>query len=282
MSNFNEIEQEVIILSAVWEMVDDMVNLEIFQHPPTPSDAQLTFRTATHMRLFNVLLGDFLSRLNVENRKALPFNLPRPNQGARATDQTYLFYLRQVCVSHEFGDAYGILGVVNDFSDWLEETVTIENVCFSELQIKEDITVMRTVFLKLCSNIGKHNFLRLSHNANLLVELLRDNGHEISTNDAYLVLPEFYEWFHSNIFAYHASTISEFLNNLRHEIYSYLRPEFDRSYQDVPPPPRYRFDTPATIKQPTAKVMYWNLMNMVRRGPIMPRFRVNAFLKKRY
>src|SRR5215218_1142153 len=44
--------------------------------------------------------------------------------------------------------------------------------------------------------------------------------------DALLALADFYEKFHTDILNYHASTIAEFLNNIRWGIYEYLQPEF--------------------------------------------------------
>lgn len=54
------IEQEVIVLKAVWQLVDEMVNHEmfVFTHPDA---AWLTPSTLTHQRLFNILRVDFLS-----------------------------------------------------------------------------------------------------------------------------------------------------------------------------------------------------------------------------
>lgn len=64
MTSYNELEQEVIILEAVWGMIDDMVNREMFVLGERASDTNLLPSTGTHQRLFNVLLVDFLSRPN--------------------------------------------------------------------------------------------------------------------------------------------------------------------------------------------------------------------------
>ena len=83
--------------------------------------------------------------------------------------------------------------------------------------------------------------------------MLEANGHTIDEGQAYLVLPEFYEWFHSDFFAYHSSTIAEYLNNLRLGIFTYLQPEFARAYHDVEPRPMYRFQAPRAITHPEVK-----------------------------
>lgn len=61
---FTSTEQELIVLRAVWELIDEMVNYEIFTKPNRVKDAELVPKTMTHKRLFNILLVDFLSKPN--------------------------------------------------------------------------------------------------------------------------------------------------------------------------------------------------------------------------
>lgn len=58
---FTGIEHEVIILYAVWDMIDEMVNFNMFEKFAGREDTSLMFSTSTHTHLFNVLLADFLS-----------------------------------------------------------------------------------------------------------------------------------------------------------------------------------------------------------------------------
>jgi hypothetical protein len=95
------------------------------------------------------------------------------------------------------------------------------------------------------------------------------------------VLPEFYEWFHRNIFDYHSSTVAEYMNNLRLGIFAYLQPEFDRAYHEVETRPKYRFYIPSAITNPLTKEMYCELVNIVRARPFMPRFQVSQYAKMR-
>jgi len=44
----------------------------------------------------------------------------------------------------------------------------------------------------------------------------------------------------------------------------------------------YRFHVPSAITHPLAKEMYWELMNVVRAPPYMPKFEVSQYLKMRY
>jgi hypothetical protein len=97
------------------------------------------------------------------------------------------------------------------------------------INIETTIRVPRISFINISGNIAKHSFPRLSVNAREIQKLLELNGHQIDIEQAYLAMPDFYQWFHTDIFAYHSSAIGEFLNNIRWGIYDYLRPEFLRS-----------------------------------------------------
>jgi hypothetical protein len=51
----------------------------------------------------------------------------------------------------------------------------------------------------------------------------------VKTHDALLIMEEFYNQFHNDLFNYHISTIVELLNNLRWAIYEYLQPIYSQS-----------------------------------------------------
>jgi len=235
VTTFSETEQEAIILNAMWAMIDDMVNYEMFVKTERTTDVVLMFSTSTHMRLFNVLFVDFLSQPRPAQGGSVPFDLPQPPPNARQADLTHLFYLRQVCAAPKLGpNASMIAGPLDGFSDWLEAEAVVEKVWLPSINTELDFRIGRLQFMKICGDIAKHNFLRLSQNVKRLRQVLKANGHTIDEGQAYLVLPEFYEWFHRNIFAYHS------------------------------------------------KEMYWELMNMVRARPYMPRFDVSQYAKMRY
>lgn len=281
---FTPIEQEVIILKAVWELISEMVNYEMFFKPTRTSDAELRFNSSTHQRLFNVLLVDFLSQPQRNEKKLLPFNLPETPSNARLSDSTYLFYIRKICADPKLNSAVDhIRDPLDAFGDWLDAYCLIEKVWLPSIDLETDIRVPRITFLKICGDLGKHNFARLERNVKKICKILAENQHPIDESKGYLVLPEFYDWFHRQVFAYHASAIAEFLNNLRWGIYEYLRPEFARSFtRDDPASIAYHFIYPPGCNKPVAQAMYWDLMNEVRFEPYMPRFEVTRYLKMRY
>ncbi len=272
---FSRTEQEAIVLYAVWDMIDGMVNFEIFTDKPKAFDAQLTFQTATHRHMFNVLLADFLSKPAKGT-----FDLPEAN-GSASTDHTYLFYLRQICDAPLLGpNADSLRPPVENFVEWLEERCVAEKVWFPSIEVQTDISIQRILFIKICGDIAKHNFSRLDRNVDRLIKILRENDIEIDEGQGFVLLPEFYDWFHNNIFAYHATMIAEHLNNIRWGIFEYLLPEFARSFEIIDAETRmYKFNFPENCQNALAQAMYWNLMNQVRSRPWFPKFETSQFLR---
>lgn len=282
---YSETEQEAIILKAVWDMIDGMVNFGLFcKLPETEDGAQRTedillmFEDTSARTLFNILLTEFLSY-----PQAGTFDLAGPRSGASASDRTFLFHLRRICACPTLGfDQHLIAEPVNAFGLWLEETIEFERAWFPRLDIECDLRITRLEGIKLCGNIAKHSFPRLSDNADKLKKLFDRQGHSIKPEDAYAFMPDFYEWFHDNFFIYQSSVIAEFLNNIRWGIYGYLKPCFEAAYTPEPIAdlPMYTYRIPASIGRDTlAFSMFWDLMNDQRSPPYFPRFTVSAMHK---
>ena len=277
---FTATEQEVIVLKAVWELIDEMVNYEMFIKPDRVNDVTILPNTATHQRLFNILLVDFLAMPDLK-----PFGLPALPIDSLKSERSYLFYLRRICDAPRLNPTAGnaIRVPLEAFLQWLEAECFVEKVWLPSIDVETDIRLKRVQFIKICGNIAKHNFARLNRNVKEICQILKDNGTNIDIDQGYLVVPEFYEWFHNNVLNYHVSAIAEFLNNIRWGMYEYLRPEFERSYiQSGPDSIGYRFLFPADCNKPIAQTMYWDLMNAIRSEPYMPRFEVTQYLKMRY
>ena len=280
---YTDLEREVIVLKAVTDLIDDMVNYEIFEPIRSMRDMNLNFRSMTHKRLFNVLLVDLLSTPMNDD-----FGLAAIPENAQGSAGTFLYYLRLICESPSLYDtdaapSAALAGPVEFFATWLDAECQVEKVWLPSINIETTIRVPRILFIKICGDMAKHSFPRMSINARRLRKLLADNGNQIDIEQAYLAMPEFYEWFHDNIFTYHSSSIGEFLNNIRWGIYDYLAPEFSRSYRkpDVKSV-AYEFDHPDGCNSDLARSMYWDLMNWARSAPYMPRFEVTKYLKMRY
>lgn len=277
---FSKTEQEIIVLKAIWEMIEEMVNYEIFVKLRGTDEVALMFNSRTCQRLFNVLVVDFLSQ-----PRKWPFDLAVPSPNASASERSLLFHLKRICDDPRLNSSGGneLRLSLDNFVQWLEAKCCVEKVWLPSIGVELDITVRRISFIKICGNIAKHNFARLSVNVEHIRKILQENGVSIDDDQGYLVIPEFYDWFHKNVFGYHSSAIAEFLNNIRWAIYTYLRPEFDRSFtRDDPNSIMYRFKYPPECNMALTKAMYWDLMNAIRSEPYVPKFEVTRYLKMRY
>jgi len=284
---FNAVEQEAIVLNAIWSMIDEIVNFAIFMPIGVKTqDVVLMPQTSETRQIAHILLGDFLSPLVSRGKNDLPFGLPKPPREARQSDFSFLFYLRRIAADPQLGNETAALApTVEAFSAWLEQDTHIEKVWLPSIEVEVDLDIARMTWIKICADIGKHSFARLEGNVRKIVDILQAHGKSIDEGMGYTVLPEFWEWFHDHLFAYHLSTIAEFLNNIRWAIYEYLRPEFSRAYHVtgmVSGAEMYAFHYPDGIEAPLAKTMYWGLMNMVRSQPYFPRFTVTPSLKSRF
>jgi hypothetical protein len=280
MPIFTQTELEVIVLKMVWDSIDEMVNYEMFAKLASIEDVTLMFKSMTHQRLFNVLLVDFLSQ-----PRQWPFGLGMPAAGVPTSERSILFHLKRVCLSPQLspGNGMSIRSPLDALQQWLETECQIEKVWLPSINLETTINVKRVKFIKICGDIAKHSFGRLSRNVDAICEILKSNGAPIERDEGYLVLPDFYEWFHKDVFSYHSSALGEFLNNLRWGLYEYLQPEYSRSFsKDEPPSIKYRYRYPLNCVNPIARSMYWDLMNAVRSKPYMPRFEVTRYLKMRY
>jgi hypothetical protein len=284
----NEIEQECIILNSAWEMVDGMVNWAMFVKHDRTEPTNMMFETSGHAQLFNILLGDFLSELRAFKRQPVPLGLKAAPSGARPTDLTFLYYLRQVYADPKLGtDVAGLTEVTEDFARWLEGEIVAQGVNLPDIDVVADIRVPRYRYLKICGDVAKHSLGRLAGNVkHIRRRLLAASGNPVSEQEGYLAVHNFFEWFHRDIFIYHSSVIAEFLNNIRWEIFGYLQPEYTRSWhlQEILSGglTKYGYDYPVACSEPMARAMYWELMNRVRAKPWVQRFVISDSFKRYY
>jgi hypothetical protein len=259
-------------------MIDGIINYQMFVRFNRTIDANLMFHTSTHQRLFNVLLVDLLSMPSQRH-----FGLQKIPANVNGADSTFLYYLNIIGERPQLNKAgSAIKAPTEEFATWLDADCSVEKVWLPTIEIETTIRLPRISFIKMCGNIAKHSFPRLSSVACQLKEILTNQGHEIDIEQAYLAIPDFYEWF-DGIFSYHSSAIGEFLNNIRWGIHDYLEPEYSRSYMKLDPASQRDEDVyPSGCNSDISRTMYWQLMNWVRSTPYMPRFEVTKYLKMRY
>ncbi|MBC7542672.1 MAG: hypothetical protein H7338_08075 [Candidatus Sericytochromatia bacterium] len=276
---YSHTEQEIVVLMAAWQMIDDMVNYMMFSKVHKTEEAILLFETSIHQRLFNILLVDFLSKPS----KVPPFCLPVADGDAKS-DHTILFYLKRICDAPLLNTSSAtLLKPVKAFSNWLEGECHVRDVYLPAINFNGDLKMKRITFIKICGDIAKHNFLRLEDNVKRLKNVLADNKIFPERQKLFLALSEFYDWFHDDIFNYHGTTIAEHLNNIRWGIYEYLSCEFRRSFELTSRDPwMYKYNYPLSCTNPVAMTMYWDLMNHMLHEPYFPKFTTTKWLKTRY
>jgi hypothetical protein len=147
----NEIEQECIILNSVWEMIDGMINWAMFVKHDRTEPTNMIFETSQHSRLFNILLGDFLSPLQGFKGRAIPFDLDFAPSNARPADLTFLYYLRQVCAKPHFApEAEALSAHVEAFARWLEGEFIAKGVNLGDIDIVATLHISRYRYIKMC------------------------------------------------------------------------------------------------------------------------------------
>ncbi len=272
--NYSALDKEVLVLSAVWGLVDLMVNYALFENEPKTTEVQLRFRTEESSNIFLVILADFLS---LPKRDAV--GLATPNVKG-SLGETYLGLLRAVADAPILGqDSESLAKPLRASANWLDECTRIDSVWLPSIDRNDAVSVRRMTYLKICGTATKHNLTRLDRVAEEIQRILLDNQIKIDKNQAYLVIPDFQEFFQRGLFLYHSTTIACFLNNIRWGIYDYLASEFNRAYQKTEVMSglqRYVYDVPSEVTKPLTQWMYWELMNKVCARPYFPRFTVHS------
>jgi hypothetical protein len=253
--------QEIVALNANCVLINDMVNNSIFIKLEEDKDVTLLPHTGVHQRLFNIQLVEFLSapRKETLGLRKLPNN---------SRDHGYLFYLEKVCLNPLLNPAGGkkLEDPIKKFVSWLDAECVVERVWLPSINTELTLKLPRVSFIKICGDISKHGFLRLGERVKQIQEIFGKNLKKITNEEAFLVLPEFYEWFHEDILNYHISAIAEFLNNIGWGIYEYLNPND-------------KIITSSDSLNPVERSMFFNLKAF---RPYMPKFEVTKYLKMRY
>ena len=286
-NSFTAMEREAIILNATLGMIDDMVNHAIFiPLGQNRQDTNLVPTTQLALVQFSTLLRDFLSPVRAKGTGPLPFGLPKPPNSDDFTDHTTLFYLKDIGKNPLIGAEVEPLNcVVLNFAEWLNETTIVSNVWLPSISTELDLEIKRIDFIRTSGDIGKHNFLRLEGQARRVQRFLSENKVEVDLSEAYLALPEIWEWFHTHLLAFHASNISEFLNNIRYAVLSYVGPKAKTSYRVIDSyggVVRYTFDKPDEIVNGFAWAQYYALLQSSLRQPNFPQFSVSQSFKKQF
>lgn len=255
-TQLSALDREVIVLQAVLESIQSMVNHEILNFSQSPEGMQATFKSPTRRALFNVLLADLLEPVD---------------RGLIGAGGSLLDNLASIAAAPALSAADAATKLedsVEALRRWLAAEIEV-GVWFPSLRKDVVLRLRRQEFVSICGNISKHNVSRLTGKAKTLALLLKRNGVEVSFLDSLQALDDFQTRFQEDIFTYHSSTMAGLLNDVRWGMHIYLRPEFQRAF--IPPvseaDPRYSFDEPEALTTGFTRDRYWDLMNSVRSEP---------------
>lgn len=260
--SFNDIEKEIILLKATWDIVSSAVNEIVFN----PSKSAL-FQTSSHQKYFGILITDFLS----EPSSILGF------------DKKYIQELSNVCSTPQFNNRDSIQHLkiaVQNIQNWLGETIPFDKIghyvdepmWFPSINKSANPHFSREDIIFIYGNMSKHNFTRLDAVANKIRYCFRKNGVTISKTEALLVLEDLYDHLDDNVFIFHANHIAKHMNKIIWGIFYYLQPEFEKSIQYIGHEGEYKYTFPKNVNNGYAKELYWQLMNYIRSAPYLKDF----------
>lgn len=276
----NLVEQEILILSAACHTLREMHNrIMIAFYGDLRTGQSMRFESSIARDLYFILLADFLANMREEYRcdkkrvsilGGLLEIIDRPLLGTKSSSRS----LRRD---------------LNKFKRWLDHTAVIRKMWFPNIEREINLRISRSDMIRICGNLNKHDFLKLSQLICVIQQIFIKNGVSLTEEEAIMTLEHFQEWFNENILIYHSSYIAEMLINVQWSIKEYLTPLYEISlinyYNEKLRMPSYRFVPPKElgIKEGTfIHHMYWELMNRMRDNPIFDKVVTSKYLKMRY
>ncbi|HYR10891.1 MAG TPA: hypothetical protein VEQ60_24135, partial [Longimicrobium sp.] len=251
----NKTEQEIVLLTSAIDLIDGVVNFELFRRQWMEVGTPIVFQSSAHQRLVNILLIDFLTQTDPERPDSLWDALSRIAQDP------------QFDVG---GSVANLATPVRAFQDWLTQEEPL-GLWLPSMGAHVKLNLPRIAYIRMCGNIGRHDLPRLFAAAEQLQAALSGAGGSLELEDAMIALEDF-ERYRAEILNDHGNAVVEMLIDIRWGIHEYLTPEFERSHD---PEDRWggkhRFHRPAAVQNRFAQERYTKLMNQTRRGPAFPR-----------
>ena len=194
-------EVEIITLKASLDLIDSMVNRAMMTFSTDPSSCEIRFQDTTHQAYFSILLSDFLS-------------IPREFFSGLSNYLDRLVSIGDKPLLRS--DAVSLLKhASNGFRTWLNEAAIAPKRWFPTLDLEINLRITRRDLVTMSGNQTKHNFTQQTRQATKFRRILKENGEDVPFDDCLIALRDFYEQMYNDIFVYHSSTISAFLNDIR-------------------------------------------------------------------
>lgn len=130
-------------------LINTIINYEIFSVSQYNNFSEIKFHSITHQAFFNIILVDLLSQ----------------GDESLMENSEYLLLLEKINAnpSFNFDNTNSSLKLATEsFLNWLNYEVTFEKLWFPNIFKEIDLKIKRNDFIKICGNISKHNFTRLT------------------------------------------------------------------------------------------------------------------------
>jgi len=139
-------EKEVILLKAVQEIIDEIINYKIFSLNGKGKDYSIEFESTINQKYFYIMVVDFLSKPKEREKKKEIYCL----KDFRFNSDNYLYELNCVCENPQFNIDNSIEYLkkpVNDMISWLEHEVTIKNLWLPLIEQEINLRIKRKAMM---------------------------------------------------------------------------------------------------------------------------------------
>jgi hypothetical protein len=208
---FSDVEREVLILDAVWDLADGLLNRSnVWVHVDDQLNVEMRFNSMEAGRLFSILLVDLLSE---------------PSSDIMRNQADYLKALLLICEAPSFDPAHDIdelRDATASFNNWLEFPYVYPQMWLPSIDRECDIRMTRKETLKIVGNLSKHNFTRLTASARNIRQYLTRTEVHVSATESMMLLEDFEVQFYDDVFHCYRNMLAFHINRVRRSMRNYL------------------------------------------------------------
>ena len=269
-SNFNQTEIETIRLCIALEAIGDIANhqlVELREVCKFPGEYEVYFHESVHQQLFLIRLLDF-AKESCDSKLT----------GVKGSILNVLEAISSSGLFDVNGSISALQGSIESLNTWLNTKKNVR-LWLPSLDVEAELSLSYLEFLTITGNHSKHNLARLTGVSNNIFKILEAHGYTICSEEIPFALDDFEEHLQENYFIYYGTWITELLNNIRWGIQEYLQPTFETAYRSENSICRYTYEFPGAIQDALAKKWFWWLMNNIRTGPYLKKFKGASYLK---
>jgi hypothetical protein len=265
------VQKEIVILHSALTQLNEMHNYCVMGKPKN----QVMFNTSVSKKYYFILLIDFLSQFDEKIKKnASLLDLLSEIDGN--------YYLGNKTSFKKLGSA------VRRFKKWLRYEDSFKKIWLPDIDKEVKLAVSREDLIRICANMNKHAFLKLSRIRKKIKKIFEGNKVHVSDGDIILCMENLYEWFYDDFLSFYSTAIAQHLIDIQWGVHEYLLPLYKKSYKQYchekfkdkaykyVPPKKYNI---SKGDEPFFS-LYWDLMNKVRSKPIFQRYKTPWYFKK--